>query len=53
MFKGICFQCMQTALADEHGEIDIQHISTVSFNKHVYAGEDWSLRLRWWMHFLV
>jgi hypothetical protein len=44
---------MQTALADENGEIDIKHISTVSFSKHIYAVDDWSLRLRWWIYFLA
>ena len=30
---------MQTALADENGEIDIKHISMLSFSKHIVAWE--------------
>jgi nicotinamidase-related amidase len=36
---------MQTALADEHREIDIKHISTLSFSKHICVKGIWGSQI--------
>ena len=45
LFKDICLQCMQTALADEHREIDIKHINTLSFSKHICVKGIWGSQI--------